>query len=73
MIEIFRILSEKIIEFKKTKQAQVPVMKKNQRIGITMTSFEPEDNFGGDMNPLGGSNRGGKGVRLTHENFDDRQ
>lgn len=74
MNEIFRNLAEKIIEFKKSKQSQQPVMKKNQRVGISMTSFEPEDNYGA-MNPgegLGGSSRG-KGVRLTNINFEDRQ
>jgi hypothetical protein len=44
--EIFRTLAEKIIEYKKSRQSQQPVMKKNQRVGISMTSFEPDDNFG---------------------------
>ena len=69
--EIFRILAERIIEYKKTKQSQQPVMKKNQRIGIPLASFEPDDNFGG-MPPVGGSSRG-QGVRLTHVNYENRE
>jgi hypothetical protein len=69
--EIFRILAERIIEYKKTKQSQQPVMKKNQRIGIPLASFEPDDNFGG-MPPVGGSSRS-HGVRLTHVNYENRE
>lgn len=69
--EIFRILSEKIIEFKKTKQASQPVMQKNKRVGIPLTDFDPSDNYGGGMGI--GSGRGGQGVRLTHVNFDNRE
>jgi hypothetical protein len=73
--EIFRILAEKIIEFKKNKQSQQPVMKKNQRIGIPLSNFEPTDDFG-TANSAGlglGSGRGGAGVRLTHVNFENRE
>ena len=67
--EIFRILAERIIEYKKTKQSQQPVMKKNQRIGIPLARFEPDDNLGAGM---GGSSRG-QNVRLTHINYENRE
>ena len=43
-------------------------MKKNQRIGIPLASFEPDDN----LPPMGGSGRG-QGVRLTQVNFENRE
>ena len=52
--EIFRVLAERIIEYKKTKQSQQPVMEKNQIIGIPLASFLPDDIFRGNP-PMGGS------------------
>jgi hypothetical protein len=46
-------------------------MKKNQRIGIPLASFEPDDNYGSNQG-IGGSSRGA-GVRLTHVNFENRE
>lgn len=71
--EIFRTLAEKIIEYKKSKQSQAPVVKRNQRVGISTGNFEPDDNYGlMAPNPGMGSGRG-QGVRLTHVNFENRE
>ena len=58
--EIFRILSEKIIECKKNKKVEEPKMKKNMRGALNVggiSDFEPDANLGG------GSGMGG--VRIT--------